>query len=231
MFFDREILLPDLMDILGAVPATLAMALAIFVFSTIIGSLFAFVEYRKVPVLRELVVAYKVAFKGVPMVIVIFLAYYGLPPAVQFVASLLGLDFNAHTTPNWVILVVAVTACVAAFQAEVVKGALNSFDTGQSDAAYSLGYESSQLFRRILFPQVVIAAIPDLTNSIMVIMKALSLGFSIEVVDIFAQSQLTAALNFYYLEAFVIAVAIYMVIAYIVTTIADKTERMLRVWT
>ncbi|MGO7624217.1 hypothetical protein ACC687_39975, partial [Rhizobium ruizarguesonis] len=56
-------------------------------------------------------------------------------------------------------------------------------------------------------------AIPDLANSIMVIMQALSLVFAIEVVDIFAQSHLTAALNFYYLEAFLIAVVIYMVIA------------------
>ncbi|RWO89053.1 amino acid ABC transporter permease [Mesorhizobium sp.] len=226
--FDSEVLLPDLWDILGAVPVTLAMALLIFVFSTIVGSLFAMVEYRRIPVLRELVVAYKVAFKGVPMVIVIFLAYYGLPPALQFLASLVGMEFNGHLTPNWVTLIIALTACVAAFQAEVVKGALNSFDTGQADAAYSLGYKRSQLFRRVMLPQVIVAAIPDLANSFMVIMKALSLGFAIEVVDIFAQSQLTAALNFYYLEAFLIAVVIYMVIAYIVTHGADRMEAALR---
>ena len=227
--FDIGILLPDLWSILGAVPATLAMALAIFVSSTIIGSLYALIEHRRIPVLRELVVAYKVTFKGVPMVVVIFLAYYGLPPAFQFLASLVEVKLNAHAMPNWVIIIVALTACVAAFQAEVVKGALNSFDAGQADAAYSLGYKSSQLFRRILFPQVIVAAIPDLANSFMVIMKALSLAFAIEVVDIFAQAQLTAALNFYYLEAFVIAVVIYMVIAYIVTHLADRTEAALRV--
>jgi L-cystine transport system permease protein len=229
--FDIDVLLPDFWSILDAVPVTLAMALMIFVSSTIIGSLFALVEHRRIPVLRELVVAYKIAFKGVPMVVVIFLAYYGLPPALQFVSTTIGVKFNAHTTPNWVILIVALTACVAAFQAEVVKGALNSFDTGQADAAHSLGYTSTQLFRRILFPQTVVAAIPDLANSFMVIMKALSLGFAIEVVDIFAQSQLTAALNFYYLEAFLVAVVIYMVIAYIVTQIADRTERALRIRT
>jgi len=229
--FDIDVLLPDLWEILGAVPVTLAMALTIFAFSTIIGSLFALIEHRQILVLREFVVAYKVAFKGVPMVIVIFLAYYGLPPVLQFLGSLFGVKLNAHAMPNWVTLIVALTACVAAFQAEVVKGALNSFDTGQADAAQSLGYKSSQLFRRILFPQTVVAAIPDLANSFMVIMKALSLGFAIEVVDIFAQSQLTAALNFYYLEAFVIAVVIYMVLAYIVTTIADRTEAALRVRT
>ncbi|MBO9100771.1 MULTISPECIES: amino acid ABC transporter permease [Rhizobium] len=228
--FDSEVLLPDLYDILGAVPVTLAMALVIFLCSTIIGGLFAMIEYRRIPVLREIVVAYKIAFKGVPMVIVIFLAYYGLPPASRILASLVGQNYNGHATPNWVTLVVALTACVAAFQAEVVKGALNSFDTGQADAAYSLGYSKTQVFRRVMFPQVIVAAIPDLANSIMVIMKALSLGFAIEVVDIFAQSQLTAALNFYYLEAFLIAVVVYMVVAYIVTFAADRMERALRLW-
>jgi L-cystine transport system permease protein len=227
--FDIEVLLPDLWEILGAVPVTLAMAAAIFVLSTILGSLFALVEYRRTPVLRELVIAYKIAFKGVPMVVVIFLAYYGLPPALHFLASLVGVDYNGHTTPNWVTLIVALTLCMAAFQAEVAKGALNSFDKGQADAAHSLGYSGGQLFRRVLFPQAVVAAIPDLANSIMVIMKALSLGFAIEVVDIFAQSQLTAALNFYYLEAFAVAVVIYMVIAYIVTWCADRLEASLRI--
>ncbi len=113
--FDIDVLLPDLWDILGAVPLTLAMALAIFVFSTIIGSLFAMVEYRRIPVLRQLVVAYKIAFKGVPMVVVIFLAYYGLPSTLQFLTSLIGVDYNGHSTPNWVTLIVALTACVAAF--------------------------------------------------------------------------------------------------------------------
>lgn len=229
--FESDVLIPDLWDILGAVPVTVGMAVLVFVFSTIIGSAFALVEHRRIPVLRELVIGYKVIFKGVPMVVVIFLFYYSLPYIIQFFTSLVGLKVNGFGTPNWVVLVVALIACVSAFQAEVVKGALNSFDTGQADAAQSLGYTSSQLFRRILFPQVVVAAIPDLANSVMVIMKALSLGFAIEVVDIFAQSQLTAALNFYYLEAFIIAVVIYMLIAYLVTQIADRTEKAFRLRT
>lgn len=229
--FDLDVLLPDFWSILDAVPVTLAMAVVIFIFSTLIGGLFAFIEYRRIPVLRQLVVTYKVTFKGIPMVVVIFLTYYGLPPALHFVATLFDVEINAHSTPNWVIVIVALTACVAAFQTEVVKGALNSFDAGQSDAAASLGYTNGQLFRRVMFPQIIVAAIPDLANAFMVIMKALSLAFAIEVVDIFAQAQLTAALNFYYLEAFLIAVVFYMVIAYVVTKVADKIEAALRVRT
>jgi len=229
--FDIDVLIPDFWSILDAVPNTLLMALTIFIFSTLIGGLFAFIEHKKIPVLRQLVVAYKVTFKGIPMVVMIFLAYYGLPTAVHFPASLFGIDYNGHSLPNWVIIIVALSACVAAFQAEVIKGALNSFDSGQADAAHSLGYTGSQLFRRVLFPQMIIAAIPDLANSFMVIMKALSLAFAIEVVDIFAQAQLAAALNYYYLEAFLVAVVFYMVIAYVVTKIADKLEAALRIRT
>lgn len=229
--FELDLLLPDFWSILDAVPVTLAMALTIFLFSTLLGGLFALVEHKKIPLLRQLVVTYKIAFKGVPMVVVIFLAYYGLPTALHYVVSLLGIDYNAHSLPGWVIIIVALSACMAAFQAEVVKGALNSFDAGQADAAHSLGYTGGQLFRRVLFPQIIVAAIPDLANAFMVIMKALSLAFAIEVVDIFAQAQLTAALNFYYLEAFAVAVMFYMVIAWAVTKLADKIEAALRVRT
>ena len=229
--FDIDVLVPDFLSILDAVPVTLLMAVTIFLLSTLLGGLFALVEHKRIPLLRQLVVGYKVIFKGVPMVIVIFLAYYGLPPALHFVAGALNVEVNAHSLPNWVIVIVALTACVSAFQAEVVKGALNAFDSGQADAARSLGYSGWQLFRRVMFPQIIVSAIPDLANAFMVIMKALSLAFAIEVVDIFAQAQLTAALNFYYLEAFLVAVVFYMVIAWGVTKAADKIEARLRVRT
>jgi L-cystine transport system permease protein len=224
-----NILYPDFLSIVTAVPGTLFRAVIIFILSTIIGGLFAMVEYRRIPVLRQSVIVYKIAFKGMPMVIVIFLAYYGLPMAINTLSDLMGANINGHLLPNIVTLIIALTACVSAFQAEVWKGALNSFDHGQADAAASLGYTNRQMFRRVMFPQIIVAAIPDFANSFMVIMKALSLGFAIVVVDIFAQAQLTAALNYYFLEAFLVAVVIYMVIAYLVTLIADRTEKALRV--
>lgn len=229
--FDFDILVFDFWSILSVVPITLLMAVTIFTLSTLLGGLFAFIEFRRIAVLRQLVFAYKVAFKGMPMVVVIFLAYYGLPTALELVATTFNVEVNAHSLPNWVTIIVALTACVSAFQAEVWKGAVNAFDTGQADAAASLGYSSNQLFRRVMFPQIIVTAIPDLANSFMVVMKALSLAFAIGVVEIFAQAQLTAALNFYYLEAFLVAVGFYMFIAYVVTKLADKAEAVLRVRT
>ena len=225
------ILVQDLWSILGIVPKTLAMMLLIFVMAVLIGGLFAMIEHKRIIVLREFVAIYRVVFKGPPLIIVVFLAYFGLPPVFQFLLSLIGIHFDAYWTPNWLILVTALTFYYAAFEEEIIRGALNSFDTGQSDAARSLGYTDQQMFRRIMFPQVVVTALPDLTTSTLVIMKGLSLGFAIEVVEIFAQAQLDAALNYYYLEAFLAATLTYMVIAYIITKISDTTEAMLRLRT
>lgn len=228
MFINFGVLTEDLWSILGIVPKTLAMMLLIFVSAVLIGGFFAFVEHKRIPVLRELVVGYRVILKGPPLIIIVFLAYFGFPPTLQFLASLVGIQFDAFLTPNWLTLVVALTAYYCAFEAEIIRGALNSFDKGQSDAARSLGYTGRQMFRRIMFPQIVVTALPDLTTSTLVIMKGLSLGFAIEVVEIFAQAQLDAALNYYYLEAFLAATITYMVIAYIITKISDTVEGMLR---
>lgn len=226
--FDLGIFVEDFKAIVGAVPRTLAMAVAIFVMATILGAVLALIERNKVPVLSQLLVAYKIALKGTPMIIIIFLAYYGIPGAVRSVGGIVGVHIGAHAIANWMIIILALTLTLAAFQSEVVRGAMKSFDSGQADAAYSLGYKKRQVLTRIMLPQITMEAIPDLANSFMVIMKALSLAFAIEVVDIFAQAQLTAALNFYYLEAFLTAVLIYLVIAFITTQIADRSEQALR---
>jgi L-cystine transport system permease protein len=223
-----SMLVQDLWSILGIVPKTLAMMLLIFASAVLIGAVFALIEHKRIIVLRELVAIYRVTFRGPPLIIVVFLAYFAFPQILHFMASLVGINFDAFLTPNWVTLVVALTVYYAAFEAEIIKGALNSFDKGQADAAHSLGYTDRQLFRRVMFPQIVVTAMPDLTTSTLVIMKGLSLGFAIEVVEIFAQAQLDAMMNYYYLEAFLAATITYMMIAYIITKISDKAEAMLR---
>lgn len=223
-----NVLLSDLWVIIGVVPKTVAMAMLVFTVAVFIGAILATIEHKGIIILKEFVVAYKVVLKGPPVVIVIFLAYFGLPVAFQFMASFVGIQYDAYATPNWVILVTALIFCYSAFESEIIKGALNSFDVGQSDAARSLGYSDSQMVRRIMFPQVVVNAIPDLVTSLMIIMKALSLGFAIEVVEIFGQAQILAALNYYYLEAFLAATIVYMVLAYCITLISDKAESTLR---
>lgn len=226
--FTLDSLLTDIIGILSVVPRTLGLAAAIFIFSTILGTIFTLIETYNIPVLKQIVVVFKLFLKGTPMVIYIFLTYFAFPPIVGFFTSLVGSNFDPYTIPPEITIIVALTFTLSPFQSEIIKGSFLSVGYGQIEAANSLGYTFFQRFKRVIVPQAIVAAIPDLTNSFMVIIKALSLAFLITVVDIFAKAQLLAALDFRYLQAFFVAAMMYWIISYIITNIADIFEQRLR---
>lgn len=218
----------DFLGIMRVVPGTLAMTAVIFILSTLLGAVMTLIEQYKVPILAQLVIVFKLFLKGTPMVIYIFLTYFTFPIIVGFFTKLIGSNFDPQTISPIITIVVALTCTLAPFQSEIIKGAFLSVNYGQIEAAYSLGYSFIQTFCRVIVPQAFLAAIPDLTNSVMVILKALSLAFVITVVDIFAKAQLLAALDFHYLEAFFMAALIYWIISIILTKISDKYEQRMR---
>ena len=226
--FPLDTLVRDTLGILSVVPRTLGLAATIFILSTIVGTIIALIDQYNIPVLKQIVLVFKLFLKGTPMVIYIFIMYFAFYEIVGFFTSLVGSSFDPYTIPPEVIIIVALTLTLSPFQAEIIRGSFLSVGYGQIEAANSLGYTFFQRFKRVIVPQAIVTAIPDLTNSIMVIIKALSMAFLITVVDIFAKAQLMAALDFRYLEAFFVAAMMYWIISYIITNIADKAEQRLR---
>lgn len=225
---ELHILVKDFLGILSVVPKTLALAVTIFILSTILGAIFALIEQYKIPVLTQITMVFKLFLKGTPMVIFIFLTYFAFPAIVGFFTSLVGSDFDPNTLSPEFMIIVALTLTLSSFQSEIVRGSFLAVEYGQVEAAHSLGYTFFQTFWRIIVPQAFAEAIPDFTNSFMVIMKALSLAFLITVVDIFAKAKLMAALDFHYLEAFFVAAIMYWAISYVLTVISNKYEGRLR---
>src|SRR5690606_17410583 len=136
-------------------------------------------------------------------------------------------DYNPHNMSPVVILIVAVSLTVSSFQAETIRASFLSVNYGQLEAARSLGYTPFQAFLRIIAPQALVEALPEFGSAFLVVMKAISLGFMITVVDIFAEARLIAASNSYYVEAFIVAALMYWGIAYIVVALTNKYESSL----
>src|SRR5699024_926634 len=93
----------------------------------------------------------------------------------------------------------------SAIQSEYIRGAFQSIDPSQIEAGYSIGFTRSQNLRRIIIPQTLAVVIPLFLNSFLKIIKALSLAFTVGVVDILAQARYAAALNYRYLESYIAA--------------------------
>ncbi|MFD1040588.1 amino acid ABC transporter permease [Virgibacillus byunsanensis] len=222
-----EILIEDFLGVLTVVPQTFALAVTIFILSVFVGTIMALIQEYKVPVISQIVWLFKLFLRGTPLIVFILIMYYSLPMIVDFFASLLGIDFNPYGISPVVILIVAVTLTLSSFQSETIRGSFLSVSYGQVEAARSMGYNSFQAFRRVIFPQALVEAIPEFGSAFLIIMKAISLGYMITVVDIFAKTRLMAASNSYYIEAFIVAALMYWAIAYFITYIASKYESIL----
>ncbi len=222
-----EILWQDFLGILPIVPQTVALAVIIFLLSILIGTIMALIQEYNVPILKQMVILFKLFLRGTPLIVFIFIMYYSLPSVVNFFTGLLNMNYNAHNIPPAIILIVAVSLTVSSFQAETIRGSFLSVSYGQMEAARSLGYTPFQAFTRIITPQALVEALPEFGSAFLVVMKAISLGFMITVVDIFAQSRLIASSNSYYIEAFVVAALMYWGIAVLVVTLTNKFESRL----
>jgi len=222
-----EILIDDFLRILPVLPQTLLLAVTIFILSILIGTVMALIQEYNVPVLKQIVVVFKLLLRGTPLIVFIFIMYYSLPEIVSFFTELLNLDYNSHNMSPVIILIVAVSLTISSFQSETIRGSFLSVSYGQIEAARSLGYTPFQAFRRIITPQALVEALPEFGSAFLVVMKAISLGFMITVVDIFAQARLVATSNSYYVEAFVVAALMYWGIAALVVTLTNKYEAYL----
>ncbi len=187
----------------------------------------ALIQEYNVPILIQIVVLFKLFLRGTPLIVFIFIMYYSLPGIVNFFTNLLSLSYNANNISPMIILIVAVSLTVSSFQAETIRGSFLSVSHGQIEAARSLGYTPFQAFTRIITPQALVEALPEFGSAFLVVMKAISLGFMITVVDIFAQARLIASSNSYYIEAFVVAALMYWGIAVIVVKLTNKFESRL----
>ncbi|MDD9149892.1 MULTISPECIES: amino acid ABC transporter permease [unclassified Sporolactobacillus] len=226
--FEPNIFFQDFSGILTIVPYTLGLALLILFFAILIGGILSLIDQYKVPVLSRVTAVCISFLRGTPLLVQLYLAYYGLPKIFLYFAELLNLRFDPNQFNPVITVIVSYSICFSAFQSEIIRGAFMAVSYGQIEAAQSLGFSSVQTLRRIVVPQAVIEALPNFLNSYLSIIKSLSLAFMVSVVDILAKAKLESALNFRYLESYAAAAAVYWLLCVFLTVVFRKYEKTLR---
>ncbi len=194
----------------NALPALLAGALITIqlaaisvVIGTVLGSLIGVVRLSKTPLLRWLARAYIDFFRGTPLLVQIFMIYFGIPAVIKE----LGLEF---TFDRFVAAVVALSLNSAAYIAEIVRAGISSIDLGQTEAAESLGLDPRQTLRYIIFPQALRRMLPPLGNEFITLLKDTSLVAVIGFEELFRRGQLIVAANYRPFELYAIVALIYL---------------------
>jgi L-cystine transport system permease protein len=175
---------------------TLLLAVASIFFGAIVGTVVAITRLAKVPVLAQVAALYVSAMRGTPLLVQLFVIYFGLPSiGIQFepiTAGILGLSLN-----------------VGAYLSETLRGAINGVEYGQWNAAKSLGLTQSQTLRYVVGPQALRLAVPSLSNSLISLIKDTSLVSVIAVSELMLATREVIATTFQPFPLYIAAAAMY----------------------
>jgi len=188
--------------LLGYVPLTLGMALASMAFALVLAALLAVERVIRIPVLDQAVMLFISFFRGTPLLVQLFLFYYGLPQLVSFLTQINGVTAA----------IMGLTLHFSAYMAESIRAAIIGVDRSQWEASMAVGMTRSQMLRRIVLPQASRVAAPTLVNYFIDMIKSTSLAFTLGVTELMGATQKEAAGSFLYFESFIVVAIIYWVI-------------------
>ena len=204
-------LLPILIKYLGV---TMEMAFLGFFFALILALVMAIVRVFKLPVANQLASLFISFFRGTPLLVQLFLLYYGLPQLLPIFA---GMDaFSAA--------VLGLSLHFSAYMAESIRAAILGIDKSQMEACFSIGMTRLQAMRRIILPQASRVATPSLMNYFIDLIKSTSLAFTLGVAEIMAKAQMEAASSFKFFESFLAVALVYWVVVMFFTRIQHLLE-------
>lgn len=214
-----ERLLQILMDsfpkiLLPGLTVTIPLTAIAFTFAMIIAVTAAMVQYAKLPVLTQLCRFYIWIFRGTPLLVQLFVVFYGLP------------DLGIRMEP-FPAAVLVFSLNEGAYCAETVRAALEAVPEGQMEAGYCAGMSYMQTMRRIVLPQAMRTAFPPLSNSLIAMVKDTSLAANITVVEMFRATEQINARVYEPLALYIEVGLIYLLFSTVLTWLQRTGEKRL----
>ena len=203
------------------------MTIAVAITAMLIGFLFALIftplKLSKNKFLNLIANSYTTVIRGVPELLVIYLLFFGGTGAVMYVASIFGyneyIEINAFITGAFSIGIIS-----GAYSTEVFRGAIQSIDKGQFEAAEVLGFSKFKKFYKIILPQMLRLAIPNLSNVWQITLKDTSLISVTGLVEIMRQSYIAAGSTRDPFFFYSFAAVLYLTLTYISMKIINRLE-------
>jgi cystine transport system permease protein len=193
---------------------TVPLTLLSFAFGLFVGLVAALVRLFGPKPLVAVVRFYVWIFRGTPLLVQLFLIFYGLPSVGilldAFSAALIGFTLN-----------------IGAYTSEIIRAVIGSVPKGQWEAAYSIGMTWGQAMRRTILPQAGRVAVPPLSNTFISLVKDTSLAAAITVPEMFQAAQRIVATTYEPLILYVEAAALYLALSSVLSALQTRLEKRL----
>lgn len=226
MHLNTQFMWETFLDVLYGIPVTLKIVAVTLLVSAPLGFLMAVSKSGEGRVGRKIIVAYVSLIRGTPVVLQILFLYSLLPTALNYlIKEVLGLTYNIFNLDPifyaYIVFILNTTAVLS----EVFRSALATVNSGQKEAALAIGMSKIQAYVRIIIPQALVAALPNICNTTVSLLKSTSLAFMMTVKDITAIAKIDASFGYNYLEAYLVIFIVYIFLCSAVQGVFHLTER------
>jgi len=212
------------------IPVTMAITLVSLAIATPIAFIMAMSKIYRVPVARQAASFYISFVQGTPAVVQVMFVYSLVPSLLAAFFKSIGSSFNIFDTNPIIYAYIIFSLNTAAVLSEVFRSALSTVDRGQLEAAYSMGLSPFQAYVRIIIPQALVVALPNICNVTITLIKTTSLAFLMTVKDITAIVKIEAAYGFNYIEGYLNIWIIYIILCSVVEALFKLAERVLKAY-
>lgn len=199
----------------GGLAVTLEVTGTALVLAFALGAVIAVLKVLPCRPLRLMLDFYTSVFRGIPLIVLLFIAYFATPQLTgfkisMFAASVLTLGLNGSATVS-----------------ETLRGGIEGVDPGQYDASRALALPYTTMMARIIIPQALRSVAPALVNEVITVLKSSSLVATIGLMDMMRAAQSVQALTYRAFEPFIVVAVIYYVIVMCLTAVARVLEKRL----
>ncbi|WP_449537365.1 amino acid ABC transporter permease [Ferdinandcohnia sp. Marseille-Q9671] len=224
---DYKFLVDTFFVALSGVPTALLITIISLLIALPLGFLLALTRINRIPILHRFAQVYVSFVRGTPIIVQIFIIYNSVPILLNSLFTKLGIESNVYdVNPIWYAFIVF-SLNTTAILIEVFRSAISTVSKGQLEAAQSVGLTNTQAFRRIIIPQTLVVALPNICTATVNLIKATSLGYAMSLQEITLRAQVAANVGYNYVEAYIDIFLIYLIICSLVEYAFKRYEKRL----
>jgi len=218
---DLSLMASSLPKLLSATVVTLKLLSLSLFFGLLIGLLFAILRLNKNPVINKFAYGYSYIFRGTPLLVQIFIIYFGLGQIEYFRSTFLWVVFKE---PYWC-AIIAFALNTGAYTSEILRSAFETIKPGIIEAGKSLGISNKVIFYKIQIPVAIRQSLPAYGNEIILMMKGTSLASTVTLMDITGVAKHIVSTTYKPLEIFLMAGCIYLFMTFLIHNLIKYLEK------
>lgn len=209
--------------LLESLGQTMLLTLLSLIFAFIIGLIFGLMNVSKKRVLNFIGTVYVDAVRGVPLIVLAYFIYFGIPAGVK------AIGFTDFRLPALQAGTIALSMNAGAYMAEIFRAGIQSVDKGQMEAARSLGLGYGKAMQKVVLPQAIRTMVPSIINQFIISLKDTSILSVIGFPELTKAGNIIAGNTYAVLQVWAIIAIMYMVVITVLSKIAKRIERRLNV--